>query len=115
MLILRTRSLRKKLYEPGKSDEQDEDLEAFIRDLLSKPEVPIKGAAHSRMGKTITQLLHHQKVESYLNFFFASSKFIFIIIERLRFLIQRSSRDLHSFQSSCSSGNSVIQILTSRD
>ena len=66
MLILRIRSLRKKLYDINK-DEHDEELEVFINDLLTKPEVPIKGGATSRIGKSIRNLLHHQKVIEYEN------------------------------------------------
>ena len=63
MLILKTRSLRHKLYERKNLDTPDEELETFIQDLLVKVEVPIKGGANSRIGKSLMQLLKHQKVK----------------------------------------------------
>lgn len=72
-LILRTRSLRVKLYESANQNHQaqegehlrDEEMERFINDLLTMPEVLVKGGVNSRIGKSIKYLLRHQKVINY--------------------------------------------------
>eukprot|EP00111_Clytia_hemisphaerica_P009870 TCONS_00028921-protein len=71
LLLLRMRSLRKKLYNNNTTNPQqhtknedwqpDEELESFINQLLSNPEVPIKGGPVGRIGKSVKHLLHHQK------------------------------------------------------
>ena len=71
-LILRMRSLRVKLYESVNQNQQqqqhegkqsrDEEMEKFINDLLTMPEVLVKGGVNSRIGKSVKYLLRHQKV-----------------------------------------------------
>ena len=73
-LILRMRSLRAKLYEStsqhqqqeqeGRESPRDEEMERFIDDLLTKPEVSVRGGVNSRIGKSVKSLLRHQKVRT---------------------------------------------------
>ena len=70
------RSLRVKLYESSNQNSQhqyegeqsrDEEMEKFINDLLTTPEVLVKGGVNSRIGKSIKYLLRHQKVSIFVS------------------------------------------------
>ncbi|XP_057303709.1 rab3 GTPase-activating protein catalytic subunit-like isoform X2 [Hydractinia symbiolongicarpus] len=64
MKICRVESLRLKFSEENASaTDTNEEIDTFIRSLLEKNEVVIKGGTQSSMGKLITKLLQYQKEE----------------------------------------------------
>ena len=62
LVLSRMQSLRFKFQSEVDNGSTDDDVEAFIQDLLNHSEVLVKGGSMSSIGNIITRFLHYQKV-----------------------------------------------------